>query len=64
MDSTWHAIGVEEVIRKLKSNLKGLSEEEAKHILMIALVFRIIDFELFMDWMEAAGDYIWEEAKE
>ncbi|MFB0514672.1 MAG: cation-translocating P-type ATPase [Candidatus Bathyarchaeia archaeon] len=30
MDSTWHAIGVEEVIHKLQSNLKGLSEEEAK----------------------------------
>lgn len=38
-----------------------MSEEEAKHILMIALVFGIIDFELFMDWMEAAEDYIWEE---
>ncbi len=30
MDSRWHAIGVEEVIRKLKSNIEGLSEEEAK----------------------------------
>jgi len=30
LDSTWHAIGVEEVIHKLQSILKGLSEEEAK----------------------------------